>query len=102
MIQEESFGPVLLVQRARDWEHALELCNCVRQGLAAALFSTSAALQEQFLSLAQAGIVKINKSTADAEVDMPFCGWKASGIGPAEHGPCDREFYTRTQTIYRA
>jgi acyl-CoA reductase-like NAD-dependent aldehyde dehydrogenase/nicotinamidase-related amidase len=100
VIQEETFGPVLAVQRASSWEHALELCNGVRQGLVAALFSSSENRQMHFLAEAQAGILKLNRATADAEVDLPFGGWKYSGIGPAEHGESDREFYTRTQTIY--
>ena len=39
--QEESFGPVLVVQTARDFPHAIALMNGVRQGLAAALFATA-------------------------------------------------------------
>jgi acyl-CoA reductase-like NAD-dependent aldehyde dehydrogenase len=50
---------------------------------------------------AEAGIVKVNLCTADAEVDVPFGGWKASGVGPPEHGSFDRDFYTRPQTVYR-
>ena len=30
----------------------------------------------------------------------PFSGWKASGVGPAEHGSGDPEFYTRPQAVY--
>ncbi len=100
VVQEETFGPVLVVQRANDWEEAIALCNCVEQGLAAALFSSSAKLIEDFLRRAKAGILKINCSTADAAVDLPFGGWKASGIGPPEHGPANREFFTRMQAIY--
>lgn len=100
VVQEETFGPVLVVQRARDWDDAISLCNCVEQGLAAALFSGSETLIEDFLRRAKAGILKINSSTADAAVDLPFGGWKASGIGPPEHGPANREFFTRTQAIY--
>jgi alpha-ketoglutaric semialdehyde dehydrogenase len=100
VVQEETFGPVLVVQQARDWAHSLELCNGVRQGLAAALFSGSADRQRDFLVHARAGIIKLNRSTAAADVDVPFGGWNSSGIGPPEHGDCDREFYTRMQTVY--
>jgi len=100
VVQEETFGPVLVVQRAKDWEEAIWLGNCVEQGLAAALFSGSTRLIEDFLRRAKAGILKINCSTADAAVDLPFGGWKASGIGPPEHGPANREFFTRMQAIY--
>lgn len=100
IVQEETFGPVLVLQTAADWDEAIRLCNGVRQGLAAAIFSTSADIHARFLEEAQAGIMKINQSTADAEVDVPFGGWKSSGIGPPEHGEFDRDFYTRPQTCY--
>ena len=90
----------LVVQRANDWEDAISLCNGVKQGLVAALFSDSKNLIEDFLGRAKAGILKINSSTADAAVDLPFGGWKASGFGPPEHGPANREFFTRMQAIY--
>jgi len=102
IVQEETFGPVLVVQRAANWDHAIQLCNGVRQGLVAALFSKSKDLRDRFLATAQAGILKLNVSTVDANAEAPFGGWKASGIGPPEHGPSDREFYTRTQTVYEA
>ena len=101
IVQEESFGPVLVVQRANDWDHAVRLCNGVRHGLVAALFSRSKKRQAEFLEQAQAGILKINSATADANAEASFGGWKASGIGPPEHGPSDREFYSRTQTVYK-
>ena len=102
IVQEETFGPVLVVQQAGDWDQAISLCNGVKQGLAAAIFTTSPKRIEDFLRRARAGILKINSSTANAAVDLPFGGWKASGIGPAEHGPANREFFTRMQSIYLA
>ena len=59
-------------------------------------------LQERFLAEAQAGILKINTSTAGADISLPFGGWKASGVGPPEHGEADRLFYTRMQAVYGA
>jgi acyl-CoA reductase-like NAD-dependent aldehyde dehydrogenase/nicotinamidase-related amidase len=100
IVLEETFGPVLVVQEAKNWDEAISLCNCVRQGLVAALFSTSPHLIADFLRRAEAGIVKINSSTADAAVDLPFGGWKASGIGPPEHFPANHEFFSRLQAIY--
>jgi acyl-CoA reductase-like NAD-dependent aldehyde dehydrogenase/nicotinamidase-related amidase len=100
IVQEETFGPVLVVQTAEDWQHGIELCNGVRQGLAAALFTRCADRIGEFLEQIRAGILKVNQSTADAAVDAPFGGWEASGIGPPEHGPFDLEFFTRPQTIY--
>ncbi len=100
IVQEETFGPVLVVQTARDWEHAIELCNSVRQGLVAAVFTGSRQIEARFLEEAEAGMLKVNQSTADASVDVPFGGWKDSSLGPPEHGAFDVEFYTRPQTVY--
>lgn len=100
LVQEETMSPLLVVQPARDFAHALDLCNGVRQGLAAALFSTSRERQQQFLGQAQAGILKLNSTTAGVDVALPFGGWKSSGTGPAEHGEADRLFYTRLQAVY--
>jgi acyl-CoA reductase-like NAD-dependent aldehyde dehydrogenase/nicotinamidase-related amidase len=100
IVQEESFGPVLVVQTARDFPHAIALMNVVRQGLAAALFATAPDIVWAFRDEAEAGILKINQSTSGADVDAPFGGWKSSGLGPPEHGRFDLEFFTRQQTIY--
>ena len=100
LVQEETMSPLLVVQCADTFDQALKLCNGVRHGLAAALFSKSAARQEQFLAEAQAGILKINSATAGVEVSLPFGGWKMSGLGPPEHGEGDRLFYTRMQAVY--
>ena len=99
-MQHETFGPVLVVQTAESWDHAMELAGGVRQSLAAALFSSSPHLIARFPDEAGAGIMKINRSTADAEVDVPFGGWKSSGISPPEHGEFDRDFYTPPQVVY--
>jgi acyl-CoA reductase-like NAD-dependent aldehyde dehydrogenase len=100
LVQEETMSPLLVVQPARDFGHALALCNGVRHGLAAALFSPSLEHQRHFLDEVQAGILKLNSTTAGVDVTLPFGGWKASGVGPPEHGEADRFFYTRLQAVY--
>ena len=101
IFQEETFGPVLVMHIVSNWEEAIESCNGVKQGLVAAIFTTSSSMKERFLSEANAGILKVNNTTSDALLGAPFGGWKASGIGPPEHGFNDRDFYTRIQTVYR-
>jgi len=100
LVQEETMTPLLVVQRAENFDRALELCNGVRHGLVAALFSENAALQKKFLAETRAGMLKLNSATAGVDVSLPFGGWKESGLGPAEHGEADRLFYTRMQAIY--
>jgi alpha-ketoglutaric semialdehyde dehydrogenase len=100
LVQEETFGPVLVLQRAADWAQAIARCNGVRHALVAALFSSDPHVQESFLEEAQAGVLKLNSSTAGVAADAPFGGWGISGIGPPEHGGGDEAFYTRGQTLY--
>jgi acyl-CoA reductase-like NAD-dependent aldehyde dehydrogenase len=100
VVQEETMSPLLVMQCAENFEQALSLCNGVRHGLVAALFSDSVARKKKFLAHAEAGMLKINSSTAGADVTLPFGGWKGSGIGPPEHGESDPLFYTRLQAIY--
>jgi acyl-CoA reductase-like NAD-dependent aldehyde dehydrogenase len=102
IVQEETFGPVAVIQRAGDWDEALALCNGVRQGLVASLFSRSESRQQDFLAKAQAGMLKINAAPEGAAPDAPFCAWKESGVGPPEHGLTDRDFYCRYQTVYQS
>ena len=91
---------MLVVERAGSFEHALDLANGVRQGLAAALFAGPGPWRDAFRESARAGILKWNASTADADEVAPFGGWKDSGLGPSERGEGDVEFYTRAQALY--
>jgi aldehyde dehydrogenase (NAD+) len=100
IVHEETFGPVLVLQRARSLDEALALANGVRQGLVAALFAGAGPWNERFAREARNGVLKWNASTADADASAPFGGWKASGLGPPEHGPGDLEFYARLQALY--
>ena len=100
IVQEETMSPLLVVQRADDFDQAIKLSNGVRHGLIASLFSHQAELQKIFLAQAQAGVLKFNSSTAGVDITLPFGGWKASGLGPPEHGAGDIEFYTHLQAIY--
>jgi aldehyde dehydrogenase (NAD+) len=100
VVQEETMSPMLVVQPADDFDHALALCNGVRHGLAAALFCQRKELRSRFLAGARAGIVKFDTSTAGVDVRLPFGGCKASSVGPPEHGEADVQFHTRWQAVY--
>jgi acyl-CoA reductase-like NAD-dependent aldehyde dehydrogenase len=49
---------------------------------------------------AEAGMLNLAAGALQVNPDAPFAGWKASGIGPPEHGIWDREFYARPQAVY--
>jgi acyl-CoA reductase-like NAD-dependent aldehyde dehydrogenase/nicotinamidase-related amidase len=100
VVQEESFGPIAVIQTATDLDDAITLLNGVPQGLVASLYSDESEYQTRFLSSAEAGVLKVNQATAGVDPGAPFGGWKSSGVGPPEHGPGDLEFYTRMQAVY--
>jgi alpha-ketoglutaric semialdehyde dehydrogenase len=100
IVQEESFGPIAVLQVAEDLEHALALANDVPQGLVLALHTSDPRARARLLEAAQAGMVQLARGPLAVHPRAPFSGWKASGLGPPEHGVWDRAFYARTQTLY--
>ena len=76
---EEVFGPLLQVQRCRDFDHGLELANATRYGLAAGLVSHDKVLYERFLLEVRAGVVNWNKPLTGASSAAPFGGVGISG-----------------------
>jgi acyl-CoA reductase-like NAD-dependent aldehyde dehydrogenase len=97
---EETFGPVAIVLPADGLEEAIDLVNAVPHGLVAGLSTRDPAVRKRFAQLVETGIVNLASGPLAVHPDAPFGGWKASGIGPPEHGRWDREFYSRPQTIY--
>ncbi|WP_104204525.1 succinylglutamate-semialdehyde dehydrogenase [Billgrantia saliphila] len=76
---DEYFGPLLKVYRYRDWDHAIELANDTRYGLAAGLIGGERADWDDFLLRIRAGIVNWNRQTTGASGDAPFGGVGISG-----------------------
>jgi acyl-CoA reductase-like NAD-dependent aldehyde dehydrogenase len=99
--REETFGPVAMIMSANDLPHAVALANAVPQGLVAALHSRDVGARAYFAERIEAGLLKLAPGPLLISAEAPFCGWKSSAIGPAEHGAWDRDFYTRVQTLYR-
>lgn len=98
--QEEIFGPVVSVMKAKDFEEAVELSNRVKFGLSASLYTQDMSKALKFVDLAEVGKVHINSPTVGGEAQAPFGGSKATGIGPREQGTEVFEFYTEIKTIY--
>ena len=88
IFQEEIFGPVLAVTKARDFEHALELANNSEYGLTGAVFTRNRekiqAAKERFF----AGNLYINRKCTGAMVGAhPFGGFNMSGTDSKAGGP---------------
>jgi aldehyde dehydrogenase (NAD+) len=98
--QEEIFGPVLAVTRARDFKHAMEIANAVPLGLSASVQTTNVSRVFEFVYGMEAGLLTVNLPSAGVEYQLPFGGTKDSSFGPKEQGPAALEFYSDYKTIY--
>ncbi|SES34689.1 aldehyde dehydrogenase family protein [Psychrobacillus sp. OK032] len=80
-VQEEIFGPVLSVVRFSDVDEAIELANATDYGLVAGVWTKDIDVAHYVASRIESGQVFINSYGAAGGVQMPFGGYKKSGIG---------------------
>ncbi|MFT4068005.1 aldehyde dehydrogenase [Paraburkholderia sp.] len=78
---DESFGPVVTVQRVDSDDEAIRVANDSEYGLSAAIFSRDVARALNLAKRVESGICHINGPTVHDEAQMPFGGVKKSGYG---------------------
>ena len=100
LTDDELFGPVAQVYRARDYAHALELANTSRYGLTAAIHTRDYATALHFVHNVSAGMAVVNGGTFGSEPHMPFGGRRESGNGTREPGPEALDVYTSLKTMF--
>jgi RHH-type proline utilization regulon transcriptional repressor/proline dehydrogenase/delta 1-pyrroline-5-carboxylate dehydrogenase len=88
LAQNEIFGPVLAVIKAKDIDHALEIANGTEYALTGGVFSRSPENIEKVKREFEVGNLYINRGITGAMVDRhPFGGYKMSGVGSKTGGP---------------
>src|ERR1017187_3063207 len=88
IFQEEIFGPVLAVTKARDFEHAMELANDSQYGLTGAIFSSVPEHIERARRQFFVGNLYVNRKCTGAMVGAhPFGGFNMSGTDSKGGGP---------------
>ena len=96
---DEIFGPVASIIRAKDDEEAMRLANDSRYGLGGGIFSKD---EDRALKLAKehfdTGMIRINSFGA-ADPNMPFGGVKDSGYG-REHGGFGMKEFANAKAIF--
>ncbi|WP_340372708.1 aldehyde dehydrogenase family protein [Peribacillus sp. FSL E2-0218] len=97
IVQEEIFGPVLVVQTFKDEAEALHLANDTKYGLAGAVFTNDIAKANRVIKKVRAGITWIN-SYHPTYNEAPWGGFKQSGNG-RELGTFGYEAYTELKQI---
>ncbi|WP_406503435.1 aldehyde dehydrogenase family protein [Streptomyces sp. NBC_00212] len=99
VVRDESFGPVLTVERFRDEAEAVALANDTVYGLAGAVWTQDAERAHRVASRLRAGTVWIN----DFHPYVPQAEWggmKQSGVG-RELGPAGLAEYQEAKHIWR-
>lgn len=88
LFQEEIFGPVLAVSKARDFDHALDLANDSEYGLTGAVYTNDRAKIEKARERFFVGNLYINRKCTGAMVGAhPFGGFNMSGTDSKAGGP---------------
>ena len=78
--QEEFFGPVAQVYRAKDEDEAVRIANDTPFGLGSYLYTTDKEQASRVADRIEAGMVFVNVVLADS-AELPFGGVKRSGSG---------------------
>ena len=98
--QEEIFGPVLQIVRAKDFEDALRLPSEHQYGNGVAIFTRNGHAAREFASRVNVGMVGINVPIPVPVAYHSFGGWKRSGFGDTDqYGMEGLRFWTRVKKV---
>jgi acyl-CoA reductase-like NAD-dependent aldehyde dehydrogenase len=98
VMREETFGPVVGVMKVRDEEEAVRLANDTRHGLSGSVFG-SKRHAEQVARRIECGSCNVNDVMVGfLASDVPFGGWKDSGIG-YRHGEIGIKKFCRAESL---
>ncbi len=98
--QQEIFGPVLCILRAKDFQQALQWVNENPYGNGTALFTRDGDSAREYVQQVQVGMVGINIPIPVPVAYHSFGGWKNSLFGDLHmHGHESVMFYTKLKTV---
>ena len=102
LAQEEIFGPVLAVIRARDFDDALAIANNTEYGLTGAVYSASPQKIERAKNEFHVGNLYINRKCTGAMVGAhPFGGFNMSGTDSKAGGADYLYLFSQAKSIAR-
>jgi malonate-semialdehyde dehydrogenase (acetylating)/methylmalonate-semialdehyde dehydrogenase len=98
--QEEIFGPVMVIIRAKDVEEALDVQHRSPYGNAAAVFTESGGVARYVMEKASAGMVGVNVGVPVPREPFGFGGWNESKFGAGDiTGRGSIEFWTKAKKM---
>lgn len=100
IFQEEIFGPVLAVTRARNFDHAVELANDSEYGLTGAVYSKNKSKIAKARREVFVGNLYFNRKCTGALVGIqPFGGFNMSGTDSKAGGPDYLLLFTQAKSL---
>ncbi len=81
IVSDETFGPVAPIIRIHDVDEAFEVANNTQYGLQAGVFTGSIENALKAAKVIEAGSIIINRQSTFRTDNMPFGGFKMSGMG---------------------
>ena len=98
--QEEIFGPVLQIARAKDFDEAISLPSNHAYGNGVAIFTRDGDAAREFAAKVNVGMVGINIPIPVPLAYHTFGGWKRSAFGDVnQHGTEGVRFWTKIKTV---
>jgi malonate-semialdehyde dehydrogenase (acetylating)/methylmalonate-semialdehyde dehydrogenase len=98
--QEEVFGPVMVIIRAKDVDDALDVQHRSRYGNAASVFTESGGVARYVMEKASAGMVGVNVGVPVPREPFGFGGWNESKFGVGDiTGRGSIEFWTKSKKM---
>ena len=98
--QEEIFGPVLAVIKARDFDHALEIANNTEFGLTGGVYSRNKEKLEKAQEVFHVGNLYLNRKCTGAMVGAhPFGGFNMSGTDSKTGGKDYLLLFLQAKTV---
>jgi malonate-semialdehyde dehydrogenase (acetylating)/methylmalonate-semialdehyde dehydrogenase len=98
IIQEEIFGPVVGVMKIDGLDHALDLIRRQPYGNGACIFTQNLHYAEEFIRLADVGMIGVNVGVPAPHPYLPFGGIKDSLVGTNKvQGKDGIDFFTQNK-----
>ena len=98
--QDEVFGPVLVILRAKSVEEAIAIENASPYGNAASVFTESGGVARYVMEHASAGMVGVNVGVPVPREPFSFGGWNDSKFGVGDiTGRGSIEFWTQSKKM---
>ncbi len=97
---EEIFGPVLSIVRAKDYDEAINLVNDHEYGNGASIYTSNGEISRNFTTNCKIGMVGVNVPIPVPMAFHSFGGWKNSLFGDhSMHGMEGVRFFTKLKTV---